>query len=232
MGLLTNIFANAVDEDFRLAQDLVAIAIADGSISEDEYNMMVNICRSVGISTEVIDTYIRGEAHVAQDDMPMKDVDKADYLSKLIQVMAIDGKSSQMEIFLLEVIAGKMGVSRMQLLSLVLTATSRRNLPSDKGSKALNSFLKNIIDPKAKTLAENMENLRTVVNMMAAHIQRHSPQTDTDTFSHEMEAAAALLAENKVLNREFSSMGLNFKHTVMLECSQAVKRQCLPPLLA
>ena len=231
MGLLTSIFANAVDEDFRLAQDLVAIAIADGSISEDEYNMMVKICHSMGISTEVIDTYIRGEAHVAQDDMPMKDVDKADYLSKLIQVMAIDGKSSQMEIFLLEVIAGKMGVSRMQLLSLVLTATSRRNLPSDKGSKALNSFLKNIIDPKAKTLAENMENLRTVVNMMAAHIQRHSPQTETDTFSHEMEAAAALLAENKVLNREFSSMGLNFKHTVMIECSQAVKRQCLPPLL-
>jgi tellurite resistance protein len=60
MGLLTELFANAVDDEYRLAQDLVAIAIADGSISKEEYNMIVKICRSMGISTDVIDAYISG----------------------------------------------------------------------------------------------------------------------------------------------------------------------------
>lgn len=224
MGLLTKIFANAVDEEYRLAQDLVAIAIADGSISDEEYNMMVKICRSMGISTEVIDAYIRGEEQAVASDLPMDEIDKADYLSKLIQVMAIDGKSTQMEIFLLEVIAGKMGVGRMELLSLVLTATARRNIPNDRGSKALRSFMKNIIDPKSKTLAENLENLRTVVFMMAEHIHRSLPLADADEFSHEMEAATALLTENDVLNREFSSMGMNFKQTVSIEYNQVVSK--------
>ena len=222
MGLLTELFANAVDDEYRLAQDLVAIAIADGSISKEEYNMMVKICRSMGISTDVIDAYISGGVQTVPEDVPMSDVDKADYLSKLIQVMAIDGRSTQMEIFLLEIIAGKMGVGRMQLLSLVLTATSRRHIPGDKGSKALHSFTRNIIDPKSKTLAENLENLRTVVFMMAEHVHRCLPQADADEFSREMEAAIALLAENDVLNKEFSSMGLDFKQTLQIECNHAV----------
>ena len=36
MGLLTKIFNDASDSDFKLAQDLVAIAVADGNISNVE----------------------------------------------------------------------------------------------------------------------------------------------------------------------------------------------------
>ena len=36
MGILTKLFIDASDKEFKLAQDLVAIAIADGEISEAE----------------------------------------------------------------------------------------------------------------------------------------------------------------------------------------------------
>lgn len=36
MGLLTKIFNDASDSEFKLAQDLVAIAVADGNISDVE----------------------------------------------------------------------------------------------------------------------------------------------------------------------------------------------------
>ena len=36
MGLLTKIFNDASDSDFKLAQDLVAIAVADDNIAEVE----------------------------------------------------------------------------------------------------------------------------------------------------------------------------------------------------
>ena len=43
MGLLEKIFSNASDSEFKLAQDLVAFAIADGEISEAEREQA--ICR-------------------------------------------------------------------------------------------------------------------------------------------------------------------------------------------
>lgn len=52
MGLLAKLFNDASDKEFKLAQDLVAIAIADGEISEAERNMITQICQNEGISKE------------------------------------------------------------------------------------------------------------------------------------------------------------------------------------
>ena len=52
MGLLTKIFNDASDAEFKLAQDLVAIAMADGEISEAERKVIAEICQSEGISKE------------------------------------------------------------------------------------------------------------------------------------------------------------------------------------
>lgn len=52
MGLLTKLFNDASDKEFKLAQDLVAIAIADGEISEAEQNVINEICKSEGISND------------------------------------------------------------------------------------------------------------------------------------------------------------------------------------
>ena len=58
MGLLTKLFNDASDTDFKLAQDLVTIAIADGEISEAEQNVINEICKSEGISNDTIQLWI------------------------------------------------------------------------------------------------------------------------------------------------------------------------------
>ena len=50
MGLLAKLFNDASDTEFKLAQDLVAIAIADGEISEAERKIITEICHKEGNS--------------------------------------------------------------------------------------------------------------------------------------------------------------------------------------
>ena len=60
MGFITKLFSDSSDADFKLAQDLVAIAIADGEISEKERKAITDICRSEGVTEEVINDYLLG----------------------------------------------------------------------------------------------------------------------------------------------------------------------------
>ena len=50
MGLLAKLFNDASDAEFKLAQDLVGIAMADGEISDAERKMITDICQKEGIS--------------------------------------------------------------------------------------------------------------------------------------------------------------------------------------
>lgn len=47
MGLLAKLFNDASDTEFKLAQDFVAIAMADGIISEAERKVITEICQTV-----------------------------------------------------------------------------------------------------------------------------------------------------------------------------------------
>lgn len=135
MGLLTKLFNDASDKEFKLAQDFVAIAIADGEISEAEQNVINEICKSEGISNDTIVDCLMGFDKDAIVLVPSKKREKMDYLSKLIRVMGVDGQSSHMEIYVLEVIASKMGISHMELVSLVLMTATRRYFSGIQGQK-------------------------------------------------------------------------------------------------
>ena len=160
MGLLAKIFNDASDKDFKLAQDLVAIAIADGEISEAERKVIVEICQKEGIPNETVDKFLIGFDAETESPMPNQRKEKMEYLTKLIRVMGIDGHSSHMEIYLLEIIASKMGVSHMELVSLVLMTATRKYFSGDIGVRTLSSFIHNVIDPKGKNLRENRDNIR------------------------------------------------------------------------
>ena len=54
MGLLAKIFKDSSDSEFKLAQDLVAIAVADGNISDIERQEIMKICQTEGIDSEII----------------------------------------------------------------------------------------------------------------------------------------------------------------------------------
>ena len=135
MGLLTKLFIDSADDEFKLAQDLVGIAIADGEISEAEQKVINEICKSEGMTNDTIADCLMGFDKEADALVPTKKREKMDYLSKLIRVMGADGHSSHMEIYLLEIIASKMGISHMELVSLVLMTATRRYFSGIQGQK-------------------------------------------------------------------------------------------------
>lgn len=225
MGLLAKLFNDASDAEFKLAQDLVGIAMADGEISDAERKMITEICQSEGISDDAMQDCLMGLDKDINNQIPDKRREKADYLSKLIRVMGVDGYSSHMEIYLLELIASKMGVGHMELVSLVLMTATRRNFPGETGSKALASFLKNVIDPKSKSLRNNRDNIRKLFDLMAENVpQVQNEEEDRAAFMKAMDKATELLMENTLLISEFRTMGIDLKTILMEERAQAIRR--------
>lgn len=225
MGLLVKLFNDASDTEFKLAQDLVAIAMADGNISESERKVIMEICQSEGISADMLDDFMLGLDKEAVNRLPNKQRDRTDYLTKLIRVMGVDGYSSHMEVYLLEIIASKMGISHMELVSLVLMTATHRNFPGSIGNKTLASFLKNVIDPKSKSLQENRENLRKLFDMMAENVpQQQNEEEDKAVFMKAMNTATELLQENSLLSNEFRRMGIDIENVLADEREQAIRR--------
>lgn len=225
MGFLAKIFNDASDTEFKLAQDLIAIAIADGDISEAERKVITEICQKEGISAETVNDCMLGFDKNVDSVLPAEQRDKKKYLTNLIRVMGIDGVSSHIEIYLLEIIASKMGISHMELISLVLMTDTRTFFTGDTGTRALSSFLKNVIDPKGKDLKANRENIKKIFDLMAENIpQLQNEEDDKTAFMKAMNAATDLLLENALLNREFHNIGIDFDTILMDEREQAIRR--------
>ena len=225
MGLLAKLFNDASDAEFKLAQDLVGIAMADGEISDAERKVISEICQSEGISDDTMQDCLMGLDKDINNQIPDKRKEKADYLSKLIRVMGVDGYSSHMEIYLLELIASKMGVGHMELVSLVLMTATRRNFPGETGSKALASFMKNVIDPKSKSLRNNRDNIRKLFDLIAENVpQAQNEEEDRAAFIKAMDKATELLMENTLLMSEFRTMGIDLKTILMEERALAIRR--------
>lgn len=225
MGLLAKLFNDASDTEFKLAQDLVAIAIADGEISEAERKTIIEICHKEGVSDDTVNDCLMGFDKDVKALIPAKRKEKTDYITKLIRVMGVDGVSSHMEIYLLEIIASKMGFSHMDLVSLVLMTATRTFFSGDTGSRTLSSFLHNVIDPKGKNLRENRDNIKKIFDMMAENVpQLQNEEEDKAAFVKAMNAATDLLMENSLLCNEFRMMGIDFETVLMDEREQAVRR--------
>ncbi len=225
MGLLAKLFNDASDTEFKLAQDLVAIAIADGEISEAERKTIIEICHKEGVSDDTVNDCLMGFDKDVKALIPAKRKEKTDYITKLIRVMGVDGVSSHMEIYLLEIIASKMGFSHLDLVSLVLMTATRTFFSGDTGSRTLSSFLHNVIDPKGKNLRENRDNIKKIFDLMAENVpQLQNKEEDKAAFVKAMNAATDLLMENSLLCNEFRMMGIDFEMVLMDEREQAIRR--------
>ena len=160
-GLLTEMMRIASDNDFTLAKDLLVLALADGKFSEEEKQALSKMCANRNMTVdslvEQINLHSDSDSHTAASHKA-----KEDYLVKMIRMMGADGESATEEIFLLEMIASKLGFTRMHLLSLVLLNATRKNFPNDYGAKVLSSFLNNMVDPKGKSDRQNHENIARI----------------------------------------------------------------------
>ena len=225
MGLLAKIFKDSSDSEFKLAQDLVAIAVADGNISDFERNEIEKICQTEGISSETVNDCFLGFDQGAVAHVPIRHRERAGYMTKLVRVMAVDGVSAHMEIYLLQIIASKLGIGYLELVSLVLTTATRDNFPGDTGSRTLSSFISNAIDPKGRPLQKNIDNLRMIFDIMAENVpQLQNMEEDRHAFMQAMASASELLFENTLLDKEFKDMGIDFKRVLTEERERAIKR--------
>lgn len=225
MGLLAKIFKDSSDSEFKLAQDLVAIAVADGNISDAERQEIEKICQTEGISSETVNDCFLGFDQGAVAHVPIRHRERAGYMSKLVRVMAADGVSAHMEIYLLQIIASKLGIGYLELVSLVLSTATKDNFPGDVGSRTLKSFISNAIDPKGRPLQKNIENLRKIFDIMAENVpQLLNMEEDRHAFIQAMASASELLFENTLLDKEFKDMGIDFKRVLAEERERAIKR--------
>lgn len=225
MGLLAKIFKDSSDSEFKLAQDLVAIAVADGNISDVERLEIVKICQKEGINSETVNEFFLGLDQGAVAHIPIRHKERAVYISKLIRVMAVDGYSAHMEIYILQIIASKLGIGYFELVSLVIMTANKEIFSGDIGARTLRSFVNNAIDPKGRPLQKNIENLRLIFDIMAENIpQMHNVDEDRHAFIHAMTSASELLFENTLLNKEFQDMGIDFKRVLAEERERAIKR--------
>ena len=150
--------------------------------------------------------------------MPVSRKEKEDYLIKMIQIMGADGESATEEIFLLEIIASNLGLTRLNLMSLILVNATRKLFPGDYGSKVLASFLKNMIDPKGKSDKQNHENIAKIYEDIADAIPSvEDSEEDRQILKSTFEKATETFLQNDILLKEFKSAGLDFKEMLEYE---------------
>ena len=101
-------------------KNLVIMAAADGSLSEQEIALLVDRCASLGLLEEDLEKAIAfalsGEAKLK---FPIDRAEQNAMLADLIRMMAADGKLSEVEKRLFALAAAKMGIERVELEALI-----------------------------------------------------------------------------------------------------------------
>lgn len=143
MGIVDWFTNDLSTEERALTQDLLSVAIADHEFSEEEQKTILEICETEDISlVEMMDS-IRDKKSGAK--LLRSTDEKKRYLLHLIKMMSIDGRFPSLELHIIEVVAKKLEVNPMQLLSFVLDEISESRISKDDGLVIINNFVKHYI---------------------------------------------------------------------------------------
>lgn len=224
MGFLTKVLSTAADDDFTLARELIAIAYADGKLNNEEKDTICRICQLEELEEDLYANLFVKINHNSLNT-PKTRKAKEDYLVKMIRVMGADAESTTEEIILLEILANKLGFSKMQLLSIVLVNTTRKNFPGDIGARVLDSFLKHVIDVKSKSDRQNHQNIARLYDAVASNTASSPDAKENKRLLKEaLDNATKVLLENRIQEEEFRRAGLSFKDFLEDEAEKAYHR--------
>ena len=224
-GLLTEMMRIASDNDSSLAKDLLVLAMADGKLGEEEKQTLSKICSDLNLTEERIAELIVSRCDSESYSFAKTPKQKEEYLVKMIRMMGADGESATEEIFLLEMIASKLGFSRMHLTSLVLLNATRKNFPNEYGARVLSSFLENIVDPKGKSDRQNHDNIARVYNDIAkSTTSSDDPAEDKALLKKAFERVTRMMLEDTLLVKEFYSAGLDLRQLLEFESKRVLKK--------
>ena len=143
MGIVDWFTNDLSTEERALTRDLLSVAIADHEFSEEEQKAILEICETEDISlVEMMDS-IRDKKSGAK--LLRSTDEKKRYLLHLIKMMSVDGRFPSLELHIIEVVAKKLEVNPMQLLSFVLDEISESRISKDDGLVIINNFVKHYI---------------------------------------------------------------------------------------
>ncbi len=101
-------------------KNLVIMAAADGSLSEHEIAYLVDRCAELGLDEEDLESAI---AFALSDQASIRLADgkgnQLEMLKDLVRMMGADGRLSEVEKRLFALAAAKMGISRVEINSLI-----------------------------------------------------------------------------------------------------------------
>ena len=143
MGIVEWFTNDLNTEERTLTRDLLSVAIADHEFSEEEQKTILEICETEDVSlVEMMDS-IRDKKSGAR--LLHSTDEKKRYLLHLIRMMSADGRFPSIELHLIEVVAKKLEVNSMQLLSFVLDEINENRISKDEGVVIINSFVRHFI---------------------------------------------------------------------------------------
>lgn len=140
MGIADWFVNNLNSEERILTRDLISIAIADKEFTEEEKNLILHICKIEEISNvELLDSIRNSKA----DGEKLRTLEeKKNYLIHLISLMSVDKKYPSLEMHIIDIIAKKIGVSHMQLMSFVADEVKDNNFSQQEGIAIIDHLLK------------------------------------------------------------------------------------------
>lgn len=229
MSMITRFIDSVAEPQFLLARDLMALAIADGDVTDEERKAISHICNMEGVNEIDFFNSLQEKNDNNTIEMPQTRKEKEDYLKKLILLIGADEYCSPEEAYLFQIVASKMGLTQMDVVGLFLLATTHTFFKGDGGSKVLSSFLKNYIDPMGRSESQNREGVRRMYETVALHTE---DSTDHSTYyqhlKENIERTTNTLAENLILMNGFRCIGVNFmqlleeeKHRVIRQYSES-----------
>lgn len=137
-------FTNDLNAEERtLTRDLLSVAIADKEFCEEEKKVILETCQLEDISLVELMDSIRDKTAGAKI---LQSIDeKKKYLLHLVRMMSADGKYRSLELKVIEIIAKKLDISPILLLSFILDEINDNNISKVEGVTVLDHFVKHYI---------------------------------------------------------------------------------------
>lgn len=210
MSIINRFLTVVTEPEFKLARDLTAMAIADGALTPEEKEAISDICHIEGIDQRKLLENLAGKGEPASVEMPQTRRSKEEYLRNLIKLIGADSYAAPQEVYLFQIIAGRLGLNQMDVVGLFMLTTNRQYFRSDVGSKVLSSFLRHQIDPMGKTEKENRDNLRTIYDTIAANTSRLQDEAaGIELLRQNLIQATETFCQNDILMKGFKRAGLD-----------------------
>ena len=210
MSIINRYLTVVTEPEFKLARDLTAMAIADGEVTPEEKEAISAICHIEGIDEGKLLENLKGNQGSAEGQIPNTRRSKEDYLRTLIKLIGADGYAAPQEIYLFQIIAGKLGMNQMDVVGLFMLTANRQYFRGDIGSRVLSSFLRNQIDPMGKTEKENRDNLRAIYDTIAANTNSlQDEEVNRELLRQNLSQATETFIENSILLNGFTRAGLD-----------------------